>query len=417
MGVDSSSGEESETPERVEEPPLTEPAPERATEPVKIEPDPTYEELHALVDQQEAEIAAEAEQDAREPEKPDLPEEVAPKAERDSAYEELRAKADRQEAEMAADEARLHGDTSSNESSDDEPSGGDAHAVDDSGAEGLDPTCEELQAPAEQQEAEPAAEELADSPPPSADGPQGLEAVAVLERRWEDHQARWPQEESAPVDRSRDERGSWRGDGGQYLNVEENIVTEHHYERVAEIRPKVTGALEEIKAEVPGAELVGLEYQLKGLDRYKEKVAEDLADTLERAVEKITPNIPDALRYTYQFDGPNYTEGFRSVCQRMEDRGFEMELSRNSWDDPDYKGINTRWRNEDGQMFEVQFHTPESFAAKQLTHGAYERLRMPPGHISPEEKAELTSFQRDVNSGVLPPDGVDGISDYRKKRS
>ena len=26
-------------------------------------------------------------------------------------------------------------------------------------------------------------------------------------------------------------------------------------------------------------------------------------------------------------------------------------------------------------MFEVQIHTAESFEAKQLTHGAYERLR------------------------------------------
>ena len=27
-------------------------------------------------------------------------------------------------------------------------------------------------------------------------------------------------------------------------------------------------------------------------------------------------------------------------------------------------------------MFEVQFHTAESFEAKQLTHGAYERLEI-----------------------------------------
>ncbi len=42
-----------------------------------------------------------------------------------------------------------------------------------------------------------------------------------------------------------------------------------------------------------------------------------------------------------------------------ENLGYEMCQSRNSWDDAEYKGINTRWVTEGGQRFEVQFHTPE----------------------------------------------------------
>ena len=52
-----------------------------------------------------------------------------------------------------------------------------------------------------------------------------------------------------------------------------------------------------------------------------------------------------------------------------ENLGYEMCQSRNSWDDAEYKGINTRWVTEGGQRFEVQFHTPESFHARQyVTH-------------------------------------------------
>ena len=52
-----------------------------------------------------------------------------------------------------------------------------------------------------------------------------------------------------------------------------------------------------------------------------------------------------------------------------------MYLSRNSWGNLEYKGINTRWVTQEGQRFEVQFHTPESFHAKQnITHEAYERI-------------------------------------------
>ena len=56
-----------------------------------------------------------------------------------------------------------------------------------------------------------------------------------------------------------------------------------------------------------------------------------------------------------------------------------MIYSKNHWrDDPEYKGINTRWVTPEGQRYEVQFHTAESFHAKQqVTHEAYERLRNP----------------------------------------
>src|SRR6516162_11062269 len=60
----------------------------------------------------------------------------------------------------------------------------------------------------------------------------------------------------------------------------------------------------------------------------------------------------------------------------VESRGHEMYYSKNYWADPEYKGINTRWVTPEGQRFEVQFHTPDSFHAKhQVTHLAYERIR------------------------------------------
>ena len=42
----------------------------------------------------------------------------------------------------------------------------------------------------------------------------------------------------------------------------------------------------------------------------------------------------------------------------LQDQGFELEVRRNSWDNDEYKGINSRWRDPaSGQLFEVQFHT------------------------------------------------------------
>jgi hypothetical protein len=91
-----------------------------------------------------------------------------------------------------------------------------------------------------------------------------------------------------------------------------------------------------------------------------------------------------------------------------------MYHCRNSWADPQYKGINTRWATPEGQRFEVQFHTRESFHAKhEVTHLAYERLRQP--GASTAERRDLMEFQREVSRWIPIPDRAYDISNYEKK--
>jgi hypothetical protein len=91
-----------------------------------------------------------------------------------------------------------------------------------------------------------------------------------------------------------------------------------------------------------------------------------------------------------------------------------MYQSKNSWDAAEYKGINTRWVTQEGQRFEVQFHTPDSFHAKQyVTHGAYERIRNP--LTTDTEREELEAFQREVCSRIQVPDGAAGIPSVKKE--
>jgi hypothetical protein len=105
---------------------------------------------------------------------------------------------------------------------------------------------------------------------------------------------------------------------------------------------------------------------------------------------------------TFCLRSETYTKGCNDIEARLENLGYEMCQSRNSWDDAEYKGINTRWVTEGGQRFEVQFHTPESFHAKQyVTHGAYERTRNP--LTSDAERAGLEAFQREVSSRIQGP--------------
>jgi hypothetical protein len=238
-------------------------------------------------------------------------------------------------------------------------------------------------------------------------------ALPQLQALWERHAERWPAEQQSPVDRSTDEPGSWRGETGHYLNFEENLATGHALDRVCKAEPGVTRTMESVETEVPGARLVGLENCLKGQDRFREKVAGSLALKPDRAVGKETDTIPDALRYTCQFSREIYVDGCRAATRELQGHGYQLVLRRNSWESTDYKGINTRWRTTEGQVFEVQFHTAESFEAKQLTHAAYERLRNP--LTDKREMGELRQFQRQVSEQIPVPDMVSDIRDFSEK--
>ena len=89
---------------------------------------------------------------------------------------------------------------------------------------------------------------------------------------------------------------------------------------------------------------------------------------------------------------------------------------KNSWSEEEYKGINSQWIEPDtGQRFEVQFHTRISFEAKQLTHDAYEKLRL--SQLDEFEKLVLEAFQRKVSADVPAPPGAMDIPDYPEREA
>jgi len=62
----------------------------------------------------------------------------------------------------------------------------------------------------------------------------------------------------------------------------------------------------------------------------------------------------------------------------------------------------------------VQFHTPESFHARQyVTHGAYERTRNP--LTSDVERAGLEAFQREVSSRIQVLDRATDIPNFKRE--
>jgi hypothetical protein len=229
--------------------------------------------------------------------------------------------------------------------------------------------------------------------------------------QWTSHCEKWPAESRSAADRSEDSPGSWRGDSGRCLDAAANAEVEKRCEGIAEVeRDVVSPAMREIEACDPERRLVGFDHRLKGPDRIKDKVAEDMLFKM-REPEQALAGVKDVVRYTFQYGETGYTDAVHADIDRLKECGFQQVELRNSWTDSHYRGINSRWREPlTGQLFEVQFHTRTSYEAKQLTHGAYERLRNP--CTSDSERGELESLQERVCRNISIPRNATNIPDF-----
>ena len=89
---------------------------------------------------------------------------------------------------------------------------------------------------------------------------------------------------------------------------------------------------------------------------------------------------------------------------------YTIEI-KNYWLDrrSPYKGINTTLRSPDGQIFELQYHTPESFSIKNgKMHELYERQR-PMKDMSSKEYQELWNQMLQLSDSVKVPRGIEKI--------
>jgi hypothetical protein len=198
------------------------------------------------------------------------------------------------------------------------------------------------------------------------------------------------------------------------LNPEQNTETSKaHADLADEADRDILPALRRVEAADPDRQLAGLEHMVKGEDRLKEKLADELFGK-DKTVREALSEVPDAVRFTLRYDSGRYADGVLADVERLKVEGFELIKLKNLWNGDQYKGVNSQWRRLDtGSRFEMQFHTFESLEAKELTHAAYERIRG--SAATPTERREARAFQRRVNAVLGTPPGTDRIKDYAEK--
>jgi hypothetical protein len=221
-------------------------------------------------------------------------------------------------------------------------------------------------------------------------------AVPKLRAVWEEHLGRHPEQECIVPGTRTD--GSWGTHTDRMLSAGQNAEATRVCAEIRQLGGEVIfPAIKRIEAADPQRHLAGLEHMLKGEDRLKEKAADVLLVEPDLTAGQALAKIPDAVRFTLRYSQEHYADGVLSDVQQVKGEGFELVKLKNLWEKEHYKGINSQWRHPDtGLRFEIQFHTPESLEAKELTHGAYERLRRP--GISQAEREELEAYQKQVTN-------------------
>lgn len=174
--------------------------------------------------------------------------------------------------------------------------------------------------------------------------------------------------------------------------------------RAKDVEPAVTAQLQAM-AQRHGAKLEGLGFRLKKSGRLLERVIA-LARITSLPPERAAGLVHDALRYTFVFDMDSYARGAWAILEDLRQAGCKVAHWRNCWNEPTaggYRGINSAWLWLDGFRFEVQFHTPQSWQVKQVTHDIYERSRV---ETDPKRRLELDEEHRRHWIEIDPPEGA-----------
>ncbi|WP_405613836.1 hypothetical protein [Streptomyces sp. NBC_00076] len=231
----------------------------------------------------------------------------------------------------------------------------------------------------------------ADVPPPPHDGDFGGSGAAV------------PEEPRGNLP-----DGSWEGENGLRLDHEANAAADDFMRRSQEAEPHITESMQSIAGRVDNGKLIGLEYRLKGEDSLKRKLATDMLEDIGVDHGRVLGDIKDSIRYTMEVPADRYTHGVQQAVDDLQAKGFENVTFKNTWDSAGYKGINSTWRDPtSGQVFELQFHTADSFTAKMDGHVLYEKERLP--GVSTDELAAIKLEQTELFGRVPVPHGAGEI--------
>jgi uncharacterized protein YukE len=172
------------------------------------------------------------------------------------------------------------------------------------------------------------------------------------------------------------------------------------------VQPRIVSHVNET-ARLTGGTPVGQEHWIKTEASLTSKIYRDMR-VEGISAEEAAAEIHDILRHTITHPTDTAADQAEAALGQFSDYGYKVVKAPNAWIEGNpYKGINVTLETRDGFRFEVQFHTPESYEVKTVTHPLYDILRDPEKPLEARQRAYDESVQR---SAVLAhPPGIERI--------
>ncbi|WP_059032369.1 XopAD/skwp family type III secretion system effector [Xanthomonas citri pv. bilvae] len=186
--------------------------------------------------------------------------------------------------------------------------------------------------------------------------------------------------------------------------------------RARQMEPQVTDMLQNIAGR-HGGQLAGTQHQLKSYSSLQEKLMQRVV-LKKQSLEEAAAGVNDALRYSVVLEPQDFTAGLRAVLAALDDRGHARVKLTNQFTayPPSFKAINVTLRSPAGALWEIQFHTPETFALKERFHDLYKRAHaLAVGGASRAEQRTLQAPALEAFKRVASPPGCEEIDDWQEE--
>ncbi|MPW25958.1 hypothetical protein GC105_09160 [Alkalibaculum sp. M08DMB] len=181
-----------------------------------------------------------------------------------------------------------------------------------------------------------------------------------------------------------------------------------YYNKAIKNEPDITKVVTDI-ADKLGIKTAGLEYKIKSKESYLRKIK---SNYIPGGTEY---EVKDILRYTYISPSSSLSEKTLSSIVEYNKKVYNTIEIKNYWldDTNPYNGINTTLTAPNGQKFEMQYHTPESFELKDgKMHDLYEKSRLIEDRVSPEY-IKLRNEMFDLSDGLTVPYQIERVEDKK----
>lgn len=138
-------------------------------------------------------------------------------------------------------------------------------------------------------------------------------------------------------------------------------------------------------------------------------------ESIQRKIETDTSDIKDAVRYTSLTSDKDFVKNYFHVKEDLRSKGYEEVKCKNNFDAykkglVKHKSVQSVFKDSDGYLFEIQFHTPDSQKAKNDKIPLYEEVRKP--GVTAKRRAEIERQMELLAEKVQDPKDIYKIKSH-----